>query len=511
MSVDGIAATLSSETDFLSTNNTVSKPSLLCIPVEIRYKIYEHFVSDETTPRGKRRQQHVFDVNLLQVCSQIRYEACQFLSTGNQWVKFTRYSSMPSTPPTLPFHVLFDEVPYVPEYLVPAENKADLEDRTKIHLSERATEDMTLHSCSCFFICSEISWLNFCSNIASLTSISIPKSITMNFKSLSSKAEAISGYLLPLLQIRGVASVTFEPKDNLLDIFAQKMQSQRTSIYEIQEVLLAFEEAGNLRTGLAARSFYKAGLRIAKQHFDGMLPWSLTSPARVSALAIAMDLINAYSLVTLKYLLYIDGYDPTSFAHAAFNLLDDCLVASHMVTNWSGASKRNRFDAYRWRANAYRALQNVMFDPPSNCDPETLTLSPLEGSGPRVRPTRIELVVLEARACRLAYRLAPDDFEEEFWDSRYRAVLSKLDMPRNIFESHTNLLDFGRKNDVYESRIIRRWAQEDVTTTARLGASEYLADLHTYEDDDLRAMAQEIGVKYEDTRGLFRLLVPHDD
>lgn len=73
--------------------NDVTLPPLLRAPLEIRHKIYSHFLLVNThTNYDATEVNHKFDWKILSICRQVREEAWQYFGTSNKWIQFAVFS-----------------------------------------------------------------------------------------------------------------------------------------------------------------------------------------------------------------------------------------------------------------------------------------------------------------------------------------------------------------------------------------------------------------------------------
>lgn len=143
----------------------VTFPPLLRAPLEIRHKIYSHFLyADPGIDHGETEAPDNFSWEILSICRQVR-EAWQYFRTSNKWIQFAIFSHQNDQGPFLTEKEVFFTAPlqlFPKKQMNALVAKCDLTNRIGHGCGLEKSSSSAKQVYHVVSVYNKISWITFC-------------------------------------------------------------------------------------------------------------------------------------------------------------------------------------------------------------------------------------------------------------------------------------------------------------------------------------------------------------
>lgn len=516
------------------TSETDNASKLLSIPVELRYEIYKHLLTDvdKQSLVGKRW----LHGSILRVCKELRSEAYHFLCTNNKWLRMTFYHDsymsilnetrpafFVSTQPLLQNRVCIPETDLPSSIVSVLEKKVDVEFQVPRggHLSRAATIPKSF-----FMPYNEVIWVDICKAITTET---MPPERRGDDKIIIApgaryvlRNESMPDYqmILPLALLpEGRTTILLDQWQSLSKLrpVEYSFQSRLDQVHNIQELLLSLCEIGDAYASQKdlpiAITYYKFGLDYVK-HYEMQPCNEFTqhgTPQCNGLIWIRNELIIRLMQTINGHLDRMLGSDKLAFAQIVVDLLDDVLLCGELVHTAPTSSDLQRYQYHSCRADSLLMLRRALTQPPIGFDTSTLRKRVLKAFGGSSYPTYTQLTLAEAKDCRWASTLAEDANLVQYWMRRFLQILSELRMDEAMFEAinptYRCKLLHREKEWQHDAEMVGFWHAMIPGVECIFAAGEYNRDFHYHTTEEVEKLVEGTGIEGEVNLALAKLLL----
>ena len=298
---------------FRSTPSLPARPNLLGIPLEIRHKIFAHFLLFDQILKYQQGDYIPFSFEVLWICRQIRQEAWHYLSSSNSWVQVGVYAKEGKNIQ----ESLTETEECIPPKRFPADMLRDLLQHQLMTIQvgfdcglKKLPENAVLAQ-RLVIPYNKWTWLGLCSTLRDKIGYynNFSFDLGSKYKDDTSGSSLSKDILFSLTMIRRATRVRFTQLMTfpLFNTMSSIMTKAHHRPEDLHELVLGTKEMGDQYLGSndpeAASYWYgtvRRGANIIYHYVESMQPdWEAYSPTHIALLSLTQDILTSTAAASL--------------------------------------------------------------------------------------------------------------------------------------------------------------------------------------------------------------------